>query len=139
MSSPISANARDILARSLPLVQPHKDRIIELMELHLRGAHGTAEPFGKAEVAAMLLVQLLLDQARSLVESGEIAAADGMLEEHRALGMDGRHYSRFGDALVPILRDLLGSDVPREVAGTWCDTFWAVMRELKPQKEAVPA
>jgi hypothetical protein len=139
MSSPISDNARDILARSLPLLQPQKDRIIERMELHLRGADGREEPSGRTEAAAMLLVQLLLDQARSLVESGEVAAAGGILDEHRALEIDGRHYSRFGDALVPVLRDLLGAGVPREVAGTWCDTFWTLIRELKPRKETAPA
>ena len=139
MSSPISDNARHILARSLPFVQHHKDRIIERMELHLRGAVGDVEPFGQSAVAAMLLVQLLLDQARSLVESGEVAAADGIRDEHRALEIDGRHYSRFGDALVPILRDVLGASVPREVAVAWCDTFWAVVRHFEPQKEVASA
>lgn len=136
MPSPISENARAILARSLPLLQPHRERIVERMEVHLRGAGGEEEPFGQSELAATALVRLLLDQARSLVESGEIAAAGGILDEHRALEIDGRHYSRFGDALVPILRDLLGQRVPREVAGTWCDTFWTVLRALKPRKES---
>lgn len=139
MSSPISDNVRDILSRSLPLVRSQKDRIVERMELRLRGAGGDEEPFGQSEVAAMLLVQLLLDQARNLVETGQVAPANGARDEHRALQIDGRHYSRFGDALVPIVRDVLGESLPRGFAGAWCDTFWAVVRNLEPQKEAAPA
>ena len=139
MSSPLSDNARDNLARSLPLLHARKDRITERMELHLRGAGGDEEPYGQSEVAAMLLVQLLLDQARSIVETGQIAAGGGIRDEHRALQIDGRHYSRFGDALVPIVRDVLGADVPREVAGIWCDIFWAAVHDLEPRKEVAPA
>lgn len=139
MSYPISDHARDMLARSLPLVHPRKDRIIDRMELHLRGAADDEESFGQSEVAAMLLVQLLLDQVRNLVGSGELAAADGTRDEHRALGIDGRHYSRFGDALVPILRDVLGASVPREVAGIWCDAFWTIVRQMEPQREVATA
>jgi hemoglobin-like flavoprotein len=138
MSSPISDKARDILARSLPLLKPHKDRITERIELHLRSAGGEKEPFGQSQAAAMLLVQLLLDQARMLVETGESAACNGIREEHRALEIDGRHYSRFGDALVPVLRDVLGANVPREVAGIWCDTFWAAVRHSESQTEVAP-
>lgn len=139
MSPPIRDYAHELLARSLPLVQHHKDRIIDRMELHLRGAVGEQEAFGQSEMAAMLLVQLLIDQVRSLVETGQLAAGGGVLDEHKSLGIDGRHYSRFGDALVPILRDELGPNVPREVASAWCDTFWTVVRHRKPLAEAAPA
>ncbi len=135
MSSLITDRARDILSRSLPFVQNHQDRITERMEVHLRGAGGDREPFGQAEVASMMLVQLLLDEARSLVESGRLTKADGRLDEHQAREIDGRHYSRFGDARVPILKDELGPNLPREIPAAWCDTFWAVMRELTPQRE----
>ena len=139
MSSPLSDNARDNLARSLPLVHAHKDRIIERMELHLRGAGGDEEPYGQSEVAAMLLVELLLDQARSLVETWEIAPTDGIRDEHQALEIDGRHYSRFGDALVPIVRDVLGASAPRGMAGTWCDAFWAVVRDMEAHEAMASA
>ena len=139
MSSPISDNVRNILARSLPLLRSQKDRIIERMEVHLRGSAGDSEPFGQSEAAATLLVQLLLDQARSLVETGGVAPANGIRDEHQALEIDGRHYSRFGDALVPIVRDVLGSSLPQGVAGAWCDAFWAVVRHLELGKETAPA
>ena len=139
MPTLITDRARDILSRSLPLVRHHKERIIERMEINLRGAGGDREPSGQSDVAAMLLVQLLLDEARSLVDSGRLTKSDGVLDEHEALDIDGRHYSRFGDALVPILKDELGPNLPREVPAAWCDTFWTVMRELTPQREVAPA
>ena len=128
MSSPVSDRTRSLLARSFPLVQQRADLFIERMERSLGAAAEPDEPIGQSELIAMMLVELLLRQARHLVESGELRGLADLAREHEALGITGRHYSRFGDALVPILRDLLSPTVPREVAGAWCDTFWAVVR-----------
>ena len=128
MSSPVSDRTRSLLARSFPLVQQRADLLIERMERSLDTTAEPNEPIGQSELIAMMLVELLLRQARHLVESGEMRALDGLARDHEQLGITGRHYSRFGDALVPILRDLLGPTLPREVAGAWCDTFWAVIR-----------
>jgi len=136
MNSPVTTRMRSLLARSLPLVQQHKTMLVERIEKSLAAAESRDEPFGQAEVAAMMLVELLLDQARGLVESGAFAPLADVAEEHRALGITGRHYSRFGDALVPILRDLLGPIVPREVAAAYCDLFWTVLRASQAAEPA---
>ena len=136
MSSPVSNRTRSLLARSLPLVAQRKDELLEGLERNLAAAEAPGEPFGQAEVTAMILVELLLDQARSLVQSAELAPLADTAAEHRLLDITGRHYSRFGDALVPVLRDLLGPTLPREVAMAWCDTFWAVIRAARPVEVA---
>jgi len=136
MNSPVTTRLRSLLARSLPLVQQHRTMLVERIEKSLGAAESRDEPFGQAEVAAMMLVELLLEQARGLVESGAFAPLGDVAEEHRALGITGRHYSRFGDALVPILRDLLGPIVPREVAAAWCDLFWTVVRQAQAVEPA---
>ena len=138
MNSPVSTRLRSLLSRSLPLVQQHKAVLVERIERSLAAAEGADEPFGQAEVSAMMLVELLLGQARSLVESGVLAPLGDVAAEHRALGITGRHHSRFGDALVPILRDLLGTTVPREIPAAWCDLFWAVLREAQAAEAKVP-
>ena len=136
MPSPVSDRTRSLIARSLPLVQQRRDRLAEEMERSLGAAETTAEAFGPP-VTAMMLVELLLAQARKLVESGGFGPLGDVAGEHRALAIDGRHYSRFGDALVPVLRDLLGPTSPRELAAAWSDTFWAVIRATQPMEEGV--
>jgi hypothetical protein len=138
MSTLVSDRLRDNLARSLPLVRLNFDRIVDRMEVHLRGVDPD-EAFGQSDVAAMMLVQLLLDSAPRLAEGRAPSVPAGLLAEHRALGIDSRHYSRFGDALVPILSDLLGAGTPREIPASWCDAFWAVIRSLQAPREALPA
>ena len=128
MSSPVSDRTRSLLARSYPLVHQRADLLIEHMERNLGATAEPGEPIGQSELIAMMLVELLLRQAKHLVESGEMRGLDDLAREHEQLGITGRHYSRFGDALVPVIRDLLSPTVPREVAGAWCDTFWAVVR-----------
>ena len=135
MSSPVSDRNRSMLSRSLPLVQQGRDLLVERLERSLAAADTGAEAFGQAELSAMMLVDLLLRQVKSLVESGAFAPLGDVAAEHRALDIGGRHYSRFGDALVPVLRDLLGPTVPREVAAAWCDTFWAMIHAAQPVEE----
>lgn len=139
MTVHISEKTRNLLARSLPLVHQRKREIIGLMEINLRGVDGAQKAFGQPGMTAMLLTELLLGQARAIVESGRIEPPDNLAAEHRTLDIVGRHYSRFGDALVPILRDLLGPATPREVPSAWCDTFWAIVRAIAPKREEVEA
>ncbi len=129
-SSPINLHLRDVLIRTLPLVRQHKEAMVARTAWALRGvSRGSARD---SEAIAKTLADLLLDQAHSLAGTGALRPLDGVAERHRALGIDGRYYSRFGDALVPALPDLLGPNVPREVATAWCDAFWMVVRAIKP-------
>ena len=135
MSAAISERTRKNLSQSLSLVELHREDLVHRMEASLRAAETDDEAYGQSETVAMILVDLLLTQARNLVNGGELADLRDVEEEHRALAISGRHYSRFGDALVPILRDLLGSNLPSGVTSAWCDTFWTVIRAAqdKPQ------
>ena len=139
MSPIIGSRTREQLARSLNLLEAHKDRFLEGMEASLRAQESGGESFGQAEVAAMMLTDLLLEQGRHLADRGELRIAGDALAQHRALDIDGRHYSRFGDALVAVLRDSVGPGIPAEVSSAWCDAFWAVVRAVLAQEERVTA
>lgn len=128
MSNILSPHVRNVLSRSLPMVRQHKDELIEKMERSLR-VSGDADP-RVSQGIAIGLVEMLLDQAHSLTASGlPRPARPG--DDHSALDIEGRHCSRFGDALVPALSDLLGPNVPREVPTAWCDAFWTILRDRK--------
>jgi len=128
-----------MLARSLPLVQRHRDELLEGLEACLRGSEGPDEAFGQAEVTAMMLTELLIEEAAHLVGSGTFSALADVAAEHRALDIDGRHYSRFGDALAPVMKDVLGANLPPQVPAAWCDTFWRVIRAAQGERETVAA
>ena len=129
----VSERTRALLAQSLPLVRPLKDEIISRSETSLRQVDGETEAFGQSEVTAMILVELLIDQAEEIVRTGSAADLDSTPIELRSLGIEGRHYSRFADALVAILYDLLGARVPAEVGSAWCDAFWAIIHSARSQ------
>ena len=135
MSVAISERTRKYMSQSLPLVHQHKEHLVNRMEANLRADEPHDAPYGESEVVAMMLVDLLLDQARRLCDSGELGELGDVADEHRALGISGRHYSRFGDALVPVLRDLLGPRLPAAVSSAWCDVFWTIIRTALARKE----
>ena len=125
MSAKISAPSRELLSRSLPMVRQHKPALMGQMA-HSLGAEGTSTRNSR-EIAGAL-VELLFDQTHDLITGNERRGLDRLFDEHRAIGIESRHYSRFGDALVPALTDLLGPNVPREVPSAWCDAFWTIVR-----------
>lgn len=135
MSAAISEHTRKYLSQSLPLVQQHKEHLINRMEANLRADAPDDAPSGRSEETAVVLVDLLLGQARSLCASGELGDLRGVADAHRALAISGRHYSRFGDALVPVIRDLLGPRLPVGISSAWSDAFWTIIRAVLEEKE----
>ena len=133
MSQAISERTTAFLARSLPMVRQHKAEIVVRMEMSLRDV--APEPGDRAELIARTLLGLLIAQAAGLVDGGRPAGLESAARELRSLEIGGRHYSRFGDALVPILKDVLGGATPRQVASAWCDTFWLMVEALGPTEE----
>ena len=139
MTTAVSTRTRSLIARSLPLVQQRREALVEGMESALAELDTKRSEIGQAEVTAVVLVDLLLDEARELVESGTFGPLDYLPGEHYLLDITGRHYSRFGDALMPVLRDLLGPIPPRELLSAWVDTFWAVIHAADGGSEKVVA
>ena len=139
MSDTVSPRTRSLIARSLPLVQQRRETLVTRMEAALAELDTSESATGQAEVAASVLVDLLLDEARQLMESGAFGELGFVPGEHYLLEITGRHYSRFGDALMPALRDLLGPVTPREVLAAWVDTFWAIINAAEGNREAPPA
>ncbi len=137
MSPVLSERTRQMLSRSLPLVQAHKHETIDRMQASLVLAEPDRNP-GQSEINAMILVEMLITQVRHLLDTGQYDDLAHIPNEHAALRITGRTYSRFGDALVPILKDVLGPTVPGAVPGAWCDTFWKVIQEAtaRPVLEA---
>lgn len=124
----ISDRTRDLLAQSLPFMEQRKDALIERLGAYPGSAGDTDED---AELVAIMLTELLISQGGNLLRSGALQDIDDVGHEHRMLRIHGRHYSRYGDALSPVIRDVLGPQVPGEVAGAWGDAFWAIIRAVQ--------
>ena len=132
MSPVLSDRSRELLSQSLPLVQASKHEVIASMHAGLVLAEPGQDP-GRAEINAMILVEMLINQVSHILDTGEYGDFAHIPNEHAALQMTGRAYSRFGDMLTPILRDVLGANLPGGVSGAWVDMFWAVIRKATAQ------
>jgi hemoglobin-like flavoprotein len=137
MSPLLSDRSRQLLSQSLPLVQANKHEVIDQMQAVLALAEPDRDP-GQAEINAMILVQMLVNQVSHILATGEYDDLAHIPDEHATLQITGRTYSRFGDVLAPILKDVLGVNLPGAVSGAWVDIFWSVIREAtaQPVREA---
>ena len=96
-------------------------------------AEGEPAPFARAGGIATTLVEMLLEQARRMAGGFAPGDVEAIAARHRLLGIEGRHYSRFGDALAPVLKDAVGPRLPSAVTAAWGDAFWFVIRQVMRQ------
>src|SRR5688500_4926297 len=104
----IAEDIRLRLAQSMPEVDPRRGAIARKVQERLQELETPDEDFGQAEVTAMMLVELLVDCASDIAAFGGVRNLDEVARQHRRLDIDGRHYSRFGLVLAPVLRDVFG-------------------------------
>jgi hypothetical protein len=133
MLNAISETTRDNLFHSFAAVEAAAPAIKAAMVTGLASAEGEAPPFERSRSIASALVDMLIGQARRMAEGRGPSDVAAIVAEHRALGIEGRHYSRFGDALVPVLRDAVGPRLPGAVTSAWGDAFWSVIRRVMRQ------
>ena len=132
MSIVIGAANRAQLSQSLPIVLQHREHLFERLEAQLAQLDPPSVRNSKA--AATALIELLIEAVQSIVDTGLFSPNLHLAAELDALDIGGRHYSRFGDALVPTLKDI---SLPAPVAALWCDIFWSAIREASGFREAV--
>lgn len=136
-----TAIAEDIrlrLAQSMPEVDRRRPAIALKMQERLQEFETPDEDFGQAEVTALMLVELLVDCGSDLAAFGGVRDLEAVARQHRRLDVDGRHYSRFGLTLAPVLREVLGVRIPPKTASAWCDAFWYIIRQMSPQDAVEP-
>jgi hypothetical protein len=131
--STISEKVRDNLFHSLAAVEAAAPAIKAAMIPSLALAEGERAPFARARDIAAALVDMLIEQARLLAEGRQPRHVEAIAAGHRVQGIDGRHYSRFGDSLAPVLKDAVGPRLPGAVTAAWGDAFWFVIRQVMRQ------
>jgi hypothetical protein len=130
MSNAISEKVRDNLFHSFAAVEAAAPAIKAGLVPSLAQADGELPPFARARGIAATLVDMLIEQARPMAEGRQPHNLDAVAARHRLQGIDGRHYSRFGDSLTPVLRDAVGPRLPSAVTAAWGDAFWFVIRRV---------
>ena len=138
MSFTASDATRTALSQSLPLVRQRKPLMVECLAAALRDP-AAGERHEQAELTAIVLFEMLIRQVIATVEGRSFTPPPTMRDEHRALNIGRRHYSRFGDALVPVLKDVLGPNLPPAIPAAWGDAFWAAIRAGTERPEPGPS
>jgi len=136
MSAMLSDAVRQILSQSLPLIEARKEVLVDHMQARLDQSE-EKQGLRRARANASILVETLIVQARRLLQTGALGDLDRIRREFAARAITGRTYSRFGDALVPILKDILGPNLPSRVPGAWCDAFWMIVRQAASGRRVI--
>ena len=139
MTKIVSTSTAKIVARSLPLMEERRDALEAAMRRYM-GRSGPYDPSkGRHELTTRTLFDMLFDHARGIDAAGGIAATGQHGERHRQLAIGGEHYSSFGDGLMPIMKDVLGTEAAPPLLSAWGDAYWAITRHVAAQPAAMAA
>ena len=89
MSPLLSDHSKQLLSQSLPLVQANKHEMIDRMQAVLALAEPDRDR-GQAEINAMILVQMLINQVSHILATGEYDDLAHIPAEHTMLQSTGR-------------------------------------------------
>lgn len=136
MTINLSERNRAVVAETLPLMEQHRAQLEAALERYMAHQGPAAERSG---VTTGAITDLLLDHARQLDGNGRPAGIVETAQRHRALAIDSVHYACFGDALKPIMKDVLGAKATPPMLAAWGDAFWAIVRMLFAQEARLAA
>lgn len=129
MTFNLSERTRAIVTETLPLMEQHRAPLEEALERSMMRQQPEQLP-ETAKVATNAIMDMLLGHARQLSGNEPLTGIVETAGRHRALALGAEHYSSFGDALKPIMMDVLGRKAMSHVAAAWGDAYWAIARML---------
>jgi hemoglobin-like flavoprotein len=135
MTHNLSESTRAVVAETLPIMELKRSRLEKALERYM-ARQGPSRP--SAGGAAGPIADMLFRNVGRLADNGS-GGVDETAQRHRALGLGGEHYSLFGDALKPVMRDVLGSEATSTVIAAWGDAYWAIVRMLYGQEKRLAA
>ncbi len=138
MTMKISERTRAVVAETLPLMERNRAALEEALERYMT-SHGPYEPAeGRNKALTWAMTDMLLGHARQLA-AGKASDLSETAERHRVLAIRGELYPSFGDALHPVMRDVLGAEASAGVLAAWGDAYWAIVRALDGEEVRLAA
>ncbi|WP_166039046.1 globin domain-containing protein [Sphingosinicella sp. YJ22] len=119
----IAEDIRIRLAQSMPVIERNRHQILLELQDRLVAQETPEEPFGQGDVTAVTLLGLLIECAGDLAAFGRPRDLHRAASKHRRLDIEGRHYARFGNALAPVLRKVLGTRLSPKMVNAWYESY----------------
>ncbi|MGZ8335672.1 MAG: globin domain-containing protein [Allosphingosinicella sp.] len=137
MTIQLSERTRVLVAKSLPLMEQHRPALEEALERRL-AQQGAGDPSAPRTTTGAI-ADMLFDHARQPGGQRAPAATGATAQRHRALAIGSEHYSALGDALKPIMKDVLGAKATPLVLAAWGDAYWTIVRAMSAQRTRLAA
>ena len=130
MITTVSKSDAAAIAASLPLIEPNRKQLEKAMSRHmaLRGPFDPSK--GRYQVTTAAIMDMLLDHAGRISDSGEVAGNERHAVDHARMAVEADHITAFGDGLGPVMKDVLGAEATPALLAAWGDLYWAVARMI---------
>lgn len=139
MSANLSERARIFVSESLPMMEDHRHALEEAIESYMRRTGPGVSLADPARSASATIMDMLLGHASDLGLGRTPVSITETARDHARLGLNGEHYSSFGDALKPAMRDVLGKKATSPVLAAWTDAYWTIVWKLFQQERKLAA
>lgn len=139
MKTAIGENAAVLVSRSLPLMERHRPVLQRAIGRYMARCGRHDRETVRHEAAGRAIMDMLFDYARGVGAGSSWPHLDEAAHRHHLQGVGPGDYSRFGDGLGAVMRDVLGPAATPSLRGAWGDAYWALVRGLRRKPLALAA
>lgn len=139
MKTALSNNAVNVILKSLPMMERHRVTLGSALGRYMarRGPYDSSP--GGDKLTRSAITDMLFDHAREIAGARPLVRIEETARRHRVLGLTPEHYSRFGDGLGAVMKDVLGANASPGLLAAWGDAYWAIVRSLARQDQLLAA
>jgi hypothetical protein len=132
MKTALSNNSVNLILKSLPMMERNRGQLGSALGRYMARAGHYDPSVGGDKIARGAITDMLFDHARAIAGARPLIRIEETARQHRMLGLTAEHYSRFGDGLGTVMKDVLGANASPAVLAAWGDAYWAIVRSVSP-------
>ena len=133
MKTSLSNNSVNIILKSLPMMERIRGPLGSALGRYTARCGPYDPSAGSDKITRGVITDMLFDHAREIAGTRPLIRIEETARRHRMLGLTAEHYSRFGDGLGTVMKDVLGANASPAVLAAWDDAYWAIVRSVSRQ------
>jgi nitric oxide dioxygenase len=139
MKTALSNNAVNVIVKSLPMMERNRVTLGSALGRYMARRRSYDSSAGGEKILRGAITDMLFDHAREIAGARPLLRIEETARRHRVLGLTREHYSRFGDGLGAVMKDVLGANASPRLLAAWGDAYWAIVRSVARQDQLLAA
>lgn len=126
----LGARSRAIVNETLPLMRDYRPELEAAMARYMSWQRAGSPSPERAGTLAGAIMEMLIEHAAGLDGHDQAESLADAARHLQRLAIATGDYSRFGDGLGAIMKDVLGERASSPMLAAWGSAYWAIVRAI---------